>query len=113
VPENWLNERRNKGDVFYCPNGDGRVYHTTTETKLRREKDELERRLASERENTRSARAAAQLEERRARAYKGHATRVRKRAARGLCPCCNATFEDLAAHVADAHPGYADAEVAE
>jgi hypothetical protein len=50
----------------------------------------------------------AQAAEHRARAYKGHATRIRNRAAAGVCPVdgCRRHFADLGRHMAGQHPDY-------
>ena len=37
---------------------------------------------------------------------KGQVTRIKKRVANGVCPCCNRTFKDLAAHMSTQHPDY-------
>ena len=58
-------------------------------------------------------RTRARKEERRTAAYKGVATRIRNRVARGECPSCNQSFADLAKHMAEEHPEYAEAEEAE
>jgi hypothetical protein len=33
-------------------------------------------------------------------------TRIKKRVAAGVCPCCNRSFKDLARHMAGQHPDY-------
>jgi hypothetical protein len=37
---------------------------------------------------------------------RGHMTRLKKRVAAGVCPCCNRTFQDLAKHMKGQHPKY-------
>ncbi len=37
-------------------------------------------------------------------------TKVKKRAANGVCPCCNRTFSDLARHMKAKHPDFAEGE---
>ena len=44
-------------------------------------------------------------------ATKGVVTRLKKRAIAGVCPCCNRTFQQLAAHMAHKHPDYKQPEV--
>jgi hypothetical protein len=44
-----------------------------------------------------------------ARAYKGAATRARKRSAVATCPCCNRSFVQLRRHLATKHPDYTGA----
>lgn len=53
----------------------------------------------------------AEKERNRANGYKGHATRMTKRAKAGVCPCCNRTFKQLAAHMANKHPEFTPMEL--
>lgn len=84
---------------WYCPNGHSLTYRESTLDKVRRERDSLKQQ-------------AARLEQRiveernRANAYKGHATRITTRAKAGVCPCCNRTFKQLAAHMRSQHPQF-------
>lgn len=39
-------------------------------------------------------------------AHKGHTTRIKKRIAAGVCPCCNRTFQNLARHMENKHKEY-------
>lgn len=66
----------------------------------------LRERLRAERD--RAARLAAERDqaEASARAYKGAATKARKRAKAGTCPCCKRTFQQLARHMASQHPDF-------
>lgn len=42
---------------------------------------------------------------------KGVATRLKNRAAHGVCPCCNRTFQQLARHMSAKHPDFKTADV--
>jgi len=92
---------------FYCPNGHEQFYLQQTDAEMLR--DQLTRGRAAH-DQTRASRDAAwkQTEtlERSARAIRGHLTRVRKRVAAGVCPCCNRTFAQLAQHMKSKHPLY-------
>ena len=70
---------------------------------------ELARELGNE--AARRARAVAERDqaEASARAYKGVATKARKRAAAAVCPCCNRSFVQLRRHLAAKHPDYTGA----
>jgi hypothetical protein len=46
--------------------------------------------------------------ERRRRAEKAAKTKIKNRVAKGVCPCCNRTFQNLADHMKSKHPDYAD-----
>lgn len=121
MPAVFERARRRDHALFYCPAGHSQFYDAETEeTKLRRERDRLKQALA-ERDDTiteeRRRRVAAEAgeqaaterataERRRANGYKGHATRITKRAQGGVCPCCNRTFAALAAHMRTKHPEF-------
>jgi hypothetical protein len=92
---------------FYCPNGHSQHYAgETDEEKLRKEN----KRLAQQRDWAYTARQAADeradAAEKSRAAIKGHQTRLKKRIAAGVCPCCNRSFKDLQAHMAGQHPNY-------
>lgn len=40
------------------------------------------------------------------RAQKGQNTRLKKRIAAGVCPCCNRSFANLREHMAGQHPDF-------
>ena len=85
---------------FYCPAGHSQ--HYTGETAEQR----LTKQLAAARGNERHARERLETEERRARAFKGQVTKIKRRVAAGVCPCCNRTFQDLARHMQGQHPDF-------
>lgn len=39
-------------------------------------------------------------------AARGQVTRLKRRAANGVCPCCTRTFADLKRHMANQHPDF-------
>lgn len=98
------------GGNFYCPLGHAQHYTTTEVQRLR---DKLVREQNWRKDADIRAQAAqdqAQTAERSARAYKGQVTKIRKRVANGVCPCCNRTFANLARHMAGQHPGFEASE---
>ncbi len=84
----------------YCPLG--HQHAPAGESKAQR----LERQLDAARNE--AARRAAERDqaEASAKAHKGHATRLRKRAKAGTCPCCKRTFKQLSRHMATQHPDF-------
>lgn len=40
------------------------------------------------------------------RATKGVVTKIKKRVSKGVCPCCNRSFENLKNHMESQHPEY-------
>lgn len=101
MPEDMMNQRRQTGEHLYCPNGHSLRYRVTTVEKLRKQLDSA---------NARARHEADQREasERSNRALRGVNTRMRNRAAAGVCQCCKRTFQDVARHMASQHPDYAD-----
>lgn len=101
---------KEKGEDWYCPNGHCRIFTTSAldekDAEIKRLKENnawLDRRLTSERETR-------EVTERRLRAQKGVTTRLKKRAANGVCPCCNRYFENLHRHMTSQHPDFSAPE---
>ena len=103
VPTDVNDELVDSGRSFCCPNGHSQSYTNSTARQLQKAKDDLAREQARH-DQTRADRDAT---ERSRRATKGQLTRVKNRVAKGVCPCCNRSFEDLAAHMTTKHPEYA------
>lgn len=110
------------GQSFYCTHGHSQVFKAgkTDAEKLqeqlneeRRMRQRAEQNVAMWQDDARNARERAEHERRRANGYKGHATRIAKRAKAGTCPCCNRTFKQLAQHMANKHPQFTPLEVIE
>lgn len=99
---------RARGEIpFYCAYGHRQYYieGESEETKLRRERDRLNQRIAEKDDEIKA------LEGRR-RAAVGQVTKIKNRVGHGVCPCCSRTFENLARHMGSKHPTYT-AEAAE
>jgi hypothetical protein len=97
------------GQTFSCPHGHKQMFAKgkTDAQKLQEQLDEERRqRVAQWADDARIAREEAEHQRRRANGYKGHATRITKRAKAGVCPCCNRTFTQLARHMATQHPQF-------
>lgn len=65
---------------------------------------DLQRKLEWEAAEVTRQREARQKAEASLQATKAVVTRVKNRAVAGLCPCCNRTFKQLAAHMKNKHP---------
>jgi hypothetical protein len=86
--------------AIYCPLGHHHIIAGEGEAAR------LKRRLDAERVRAASLAAQRDQAEASARAYKGVATKARKRAAAALCPCCNRSFVQLRRHMKAKHPDY-------
>nr|DAH84822.1 MAG TPA: Transcription factor IIIA/RNA Complex finger, TRANSCRIPTION-RNA COMPLEX [Caudoviricetes sp.] len=95
-----------------CPNGHSRVYRESEADVVRRERDLLKQRIAQKDDEIRRQREHREAAERSAAARKGQITRLKNRAAAGVCPCCNRSFENLRRHMDHKHPGFRAEEVA-
>lgn len=119
MTEEFVRERRKDHQWWYCPNGHRQHYSgDNEEEKLRkqldaerRQRQSAEQRVAMWQDEYAEADARATRERNRANGYKGHATRITKRAKAGVCPCCNRTFKQLAAHMASQHPQFTPLEL--
>jgi len=119
MAEEFQKERLADKRTFYCPNGHSQTYTGKSEAqKLREQLDEerrrrqsAEQRVAMWQDDYAEADARATRERNRANGYKGHATRITKRAKAGVCPCCNRTFQQLARHMANKHPQFTPLEL--
>jgi hypothetical protein len=107
IPENlhrWLHESANNS--CFCPVGHRFVFGNTYEEKLAEEK----RRHAATRDLLNVEEHARLTEERSHAQTRGQLTRVRKRAAAGVCPVCHRTISQLARHMKSKHPSYETGE---
>lgn len=119
LPDYMQARCRRDGATFYCPNGHGQVYAEPEVDRLKQEikkakqeaarlrgyLDQTEAQLADEQGSRR-------LAERRAAAARGQVTKIKKRVANGVCPCCQRTFADLARHMKGQHPDWEQQEEA-
>lgn len=67
---------------------------------------ELQRKLEWEAGEVARQKAARDTAEASLRSTQGVVTRMKRRAAAGVCPCCHRTFRQLAAHMVAKHPDY-------
>jgi hypothetical protein len=109
----YTRRKEDHDEFWYCPKGHRQ--HFVGETNLQREtrlRQEAEARVQRMREDAARERASLMgtvtYHKRQAAAAKGAATKIRKRVAHGVCPCCNRTFRQLAAHMAAKHPEYVE-----
>lgn len=110
LPAALLKARRQDQGSFYCPNGHGQHYTESEAARLRRELDANKRRAERAEASLCAARDQLDAAERSRSALKGVVTRQKRRAAAGVCPCCNRSFQALSRHMAAKHPDYATAE---
>lgn len=106
IPESLEKKRRSDGNEFYCPNGHSLSYRDSEVTRLRLELEREKQRAAAKQEAIKMKNRQLAAERRSHSATRGHLTRQKRRAAAGVCPCCNRSFKQLAAHMKTKHPEY-------
>lgn len=111
MEQQHLQRLKDENGSFYCPNGCSRQFCGETkaqraerlqrqaEQKLQRERQWRDQREARLRDEAEAARRSAA-------AHKGAHTRTKNRVAKGVCPCCNRTFQNLQRHMQTQHPEY-------
>ena len=106
VPERWQQTRRRDHSDFFCPNGHPQRYNARSEEeKLREELASAQRSLKWQREDNRRLADDNMTLARSRTALRGVVTRLRRKAVAGECAFCGHRFPDVAAHVAELHPG--------
>jgi septal ring factor EnvC (AmiA/AmiB activator) len=108
VPVGFTARRRQDKQNFYCPNGHQMAYTESEADRIRRERDRLRQQLAERDDEIARQQRMREAAERQAAAARGQVTKLKNRASAGVCPCCNRTFRQLAAHMRQKHPTYMD-----
>lgn len=102
IGKQYQDNRRKDHGSFYCPNGHSNVYNQDNEEeKQRKRADAAEARA-------RSWRDQAEAAERSRIAQKAATTRLQKRVANGICPCCHRSFQNLRRHMSGQHPDFTE-----
>lgn len=107
MPQTLNKELRDTGATFYCPTGHSMSYGKGNNAKLRDELERAKRQLENSRTYGRAIADQKEAAERSNRALRGANTKLRKRVAAGVCPCCQRSFQNLARHMAGQHPNFA------
>lgn len=108
--DEFYDKRLKNGKLYYCPNGHsqyflaGRGEEETEEQRLRKVIDKERAWRAQQERETERQRLLRRAAERREAAQKGLVTRLKNRAAAGLCSCCNRSFVNLKRHMEIKHP---------
>ena len=92
---------RERHENFFCPKGHCNVFKGETEAE--RIRKQLTAQLEAERQSTTWWRCEAQTAKKRESAVKTKLTKMKRRVEAGVCPHCNRTFQQLAAHMQSQH----------
>ncbi len=92
ITERMYKERREDGELFWCPNGHRRAF-------VENEVQRLQKRLDRSAQLLAQAEGATVTEKQAHSTTKGKLTRARKRAEAAVCPHCNRTIRQMAQHL--------------
>lgn len=110
VPESWRQERAKDHRGWHCPNmcplhyPRGKSADAKRVEELEQQLGDANDRAASERRRREFAESAAKGANISAGMAKAAHKRLRQRVTAGVCPCCQRTFKQLAAHMKAKHP---------
>lgn len=100
MTDDYINSRRDDHATFYCPNGHDNLYEGASET------EQLRKQLVQAEHQRDSANLTArQVRQERDAVAKAH-RKMRTRILKGVCPCCNRSFDDLRQHMATEHADF-------
>lgn len=100
VTTTFQKARQKDHNSFYCPMGHSQYYSNQSEEEKLRNQLRIEREYKEEYREERDRLKGSLI------ATKGHQTRLRKRIANGVCPCCKRNFKNLAGHMKSQHPDF-------
>ena len=100
----FYDQRQQDGKGFYCPNGHNQYYTNNQAKKL----EDAQKALDRAESNAKYYREEAEAKARSLSATRGQITKIKNRIAKGVCPCCNRSFEDLHNHMETKHPNYVE-----
>jgi hypothetical protein len=112
--ELYLAAKASSSISIHCGYGHAGIFREgpTDLDKMRQERDRLAQQIAQKDDRIKELRDQRDMEGRKAAAARGQVTKIKNRVGRGVCPCCNRTFENLARHMGTKHPTFT-AEAAE
>ena len=96
--------RRVDGKLFWCPNGHSQVFTETEASKLRKQLEAEKKRREQAESDAQWAKANAHNASVAERKAKNKLALLAKRVNAGVCPHCQRTFKQLAAHMKCKHP---------
>ena len=94
------------GDNFWCPNGHRQRYIESKIGKLEKQLKHKQKLLEWAEQDAVNARQDATNAKNSLRSEKGAKTKLKKRIANGVCPCCHRNFVNLGRHMTSQHPNF-------
>lgn len=99
-------QRKRDGKSFYCPSCGKSMVYRQTETEEERKLRETQAELKQAQKQVREHALAARRAEGKAIEVNKAYLKIRNRVRKGMCPCCNETFQNLAQHMQAKHPEF-------
>jgi hypothetical protein len=110
IPADYQTRRRNDHASFYCPSGHAQSYQGKSEAEqLRAQLAEKDAAIEAERRSRKWAEDRAKGANISAGMARAAHRRLSDRVSHGVCPCCQRTFKQLAAHMKAKHPEHVKA----
>lgn len=103
IPQSMIETLKRESGGFYCPNGHQRGWWKSESDKLKEAIEQKERELRAskcETLNEQNRRFAAESD-------KEKAEKKLRQVSKGVCTCCNRTFQNLQRHMQTRHKGKA------
>lgn len=97
ITESHRDQLIKSGDTFYCPNGHSQIY--SRKQNLEQQIKQLNTQLKYTEKDRDFYKKSLTLQ-------KGQVTKLKKRIANGVCPCCHRSFVSLSQHIKTQHPDY-------
>ena len=105
MTQDFQDRRRSDREGFFCPAGHRQYYVGKSD---KQKIAELEQRVKGAYEYSDTLQKDIDHKVNQIRAHKGARTKLKKRIAAGVCPCCNRTFVNLGKHMKGQHPSYTE-----
>jgi hypothetical protein len=114
INERYREQKYKESGFWHCPYCQcSWGYSEGENARLKQQVEQARNNEKWQRERAERANERADQQARRAAAARGQVTKIKRRVANGVCPCCKRTFSDLARHMAGQHPDYAAAPESE
>lgn len=109
INERYRKKKAQDGGGWTCPycKSDWGYFDNNENSTLKKKLAKEEERRKWAEQNAAERLAELGTAERKLAAQKGVTTKLKNRAKAGVCPCCNRTFKQLAAHMKNKHPDFA------
>ena len=104
-----MSRRRRDHREFYCPSGHSNYFPGESDLeKLARELRDAKLEIKRAEYRAQSAQLERKETQQQLSATRGQMTKLKKRIANGVCPCCHRSFVNMQRHMTTKHPEYTE-----